>query len=283
MWPLVLLAALAVVMVGVVIWDDRKSKRQESKPRSPGRRDAHTHGDRGAERQQQESRPQSRGGSRSPAARKLASQADASKAKATRPQGVIRTKQRSRASTRDDATGQESTSPKVCAEPSLDSLRERAKALARQDRFGSDAVMANEAIIAQCPHDVDAWNRLGRCHLNSNRPHDAERAFRRALAVDPASSIASNGICDAVTLQSRSRGALSVGHASSSDSESSIQHRHQDFLRSRGQSYQGSRAATRRPRVTHCWRCKQHLDSRTFTECLGCSGIICECGACFCR
>ena len=35
-------------------------------------------------------------------------------------------------------------------------------------------------------------------------------------------------------------------------------------------------------RMTHCWNCKNDIDSRNFALCDSCSGIICFCGACFC-
>jgi|LauGreDrversion4_2_1035121.scaffolds.fasta_scaffold73552_4 DnaJ-class molecular chaperone len=35
-------------------------------------------------------------------------------------------------------------------------------------------------------------------------------------------------------------------------------------------------------RVTHCWSCKQDLDSRVDTVCGLCGGITCGCGACLC-
>jgi hypothetical protein len=36
-------------------------------------------------------------------------------------------------------------------------------------------------------------------------------------------------------------------------------------------------------RITHCWRCKTHLNSSRHEECPACGWIICpECGACGC-
>ena len=35
-------------------------------------------------------------------------------------------------------------------------------------------------------------------------------------------------------------------------------------------------------RVTHCWNCKNDIDSLNFALCEYCSGIVCFCGACFC-
>jgi hypothetical protein len=35
-------------------------------------------------------------------------------------------------------------------------------------------------------------------------------------------------------------------------------------------------------RLTHCWNCKNDIDSLNFYTCNECTGIICFCGACFC-
>ena len=40
--------------------------------------------------------------------------------------------------------------------------------------------------------------------------------------------------------------------------------------------------APRQHRVTHCYSCKRHLDSKVFLECSACHWIICGCGACGC-
>ena len=34
--------------------------------------------------------------------------------------------------------------------------------------------------------------------------------------------------------------------------------------------------------ITHCWQCKEDLDSMNFEICSQCKGIKCECDACFC-
>jgi hypothetical protein len=36
-------------------------------------------------------------------------------------------------------------------------------------------------------------------------------------------------------------------------------------------------------RITHCWQCKEDLDSMNFEICSKCKGIRCECNACFCN
>lgn len=72
------------------------------------------------------------------------------------------------------------------------------------------------------------------------------------------------------------------------DNESTIRNlreeRHRQFLESRGIKYQGIRPATKVKfrRVTHCYACKSHLDNSIDTECVACSWILCNCGACGC-
>ena len=41
-------------------------------------------------------------------------------------------------------------------------------------------------------------------------------------------------------------------------------------------------AEKRHIRMTHCWNCKNDIDSLNFALCDSCFGIICFCGACFC-
>ena len=66
------------------------------------------------------------------------------------------------------------------------------------------------------------------------------------------------------------------------DEDQSAAKKRQQYLQLTGCSDGGSRLTKRRPRETHCWRCKEPLDSRTYSECLSCRGIICSCGACLC-
>lgn len=56
-----------------------------------------------------------------------------------------------------------------------------------------------------------------------------------------------------------------------------------DFRRSEDHSDHGSPVTKKGQRVTHCWRCKGHLDSREDSACSICSAIRCSCGACLCR
>lgn len=60
--------------------------------------------------------------------------------------------------------------------------------------------------------------------------------------------------------------------------------RHAQFLAARGLHNAGVReaAASERHRATHCYACKESLDSRVDAECLACNWIICSCGACGC-
>lgn len=35
-------------------------------------------------------------------------------------------------------------------------------------------------------------------------------------------------------------------------------------------------------RKTHCWSCKENINSQQWDTCEVCRGIACSCGACFC-
>ena len=60
--------------------------------------------------------------------------------------------------------------------------------------------------------------------------------------------------------------------------------RHQQFVERRGISYKGVSAINRGKvrRVTHCYLCKAPLDNAYDAECVACSWIVCNCGACGC-
>lgn len=65
----------------------------------------------------------------------------------------------------------------------------------------------------------------------------------------------------------------------------SPEERHKERLLKLGKTYLGVRKATPNParrRVTHCWACKEGLDSSIDIECLSCNWILCACGACGC-
>jgi hypothetical protein len=283
MWPLYILAILAAASVGAVIWDDRTSERRRST------RHASTAGskptpDRGHRRVlHRTGEPPSRG-RQTPATRAAAStRSNDAGRQVGFSSSLMQGLEEIRASSNKQRLRMAASSSQVHSMIGLEALRERAKEFAQQDNFGAEAVRANTEILARCPEDVDAWNRLGRCHLKSGRPEEAERAFRRALQVSPDSKIASNGVADAVAARSTRLASLIHHEAMPSPVADTLEARHEAYLRSAGLPARGLRAATRRPRITHCWKCKGHLDSRTFAECLGCNGIICGCGACFCR
>ena len=63
-----------------------------------------------------------------------------------------------------------------------------------------------------------------------------------------------------------------------------IKENHADFLKSQNIRSLGSRVRRESlpPRVTHCWSCKDSLDSTIDLECCGCGWILCACGACGC-
>lgn len=59
--------------------------------------------------------------------------------------------------------------------------------------------------------------------------------------------------------------------------------RHQEYLRKFGKQYSGiAESAGRKHRTTHCYSCKEELDSALRIECNSCSWLICHCGACGC-
>ncbi len=36
-------------------------------------------------------------------------------------------------------------------------------------------------------------------------------------------------------------------------------------------------------RHTHCFSCKQNINSQQYDVCESCNGIVCSCGSCFCE
>jgi len=60
--------------------------------------------------------------------------------------------------------------------------------------------------------------------------------------------------------------------------------KHEAHLQKHGLSSAGTkkREATGPARFTHCWSCKQNIDSFSFLECSRCGWILCNCGACGC-
>jgi tetratricopeptide (TPR) repeat protein len=74
--------------------------------------------------------------------------------------------------------------------------RQRSKqaiALAMQGRW-REAVAANEDIIASFPGDVDAYNRLGRAHMELGDYALAKGAYARAIELDPYNIIAQKNL-----------------------------------------------------------------------------------------
>jgi len=74
--------------------------------------------------------------------------------------------------------------------------RQRSKqaiALAMQGRW-REAVAANQEIIASFPHDVDAYNRLGRAYIELGDYAQAKEAYERAIEIDPYNVIAQKNL-----------------------------------------------------------------------------------------
>jgi tetratricopeptide (TPR) repeat protein len=74
--------------------------------------------------------------------------------------------------------------------------RQRSKqaiALAMQGRW-REAVAANQEIIASFPHDVDAYNRLGRAYIELGDYPQAKEAYQRAIEFDPYNVIAQKNL-----------------------------------------------------------------------------------------
>jgi len=74
--------------------------------------------------------------------------------------------------------------------------RQRSKqaiALAMQGRW-REAVAANQEIIASFPHDVDAYNRLGRAYIELGEYAQAKEAYERAVEIDPYNVIAQKNL-----------------------------------------------------------------------------------------
>jgi tetratricopeptide (TPR) repeat protein len=74
--------------------------------------------------------------------------------------------------------------------------RQRSKqaiALAMQGRW-REAVAANQEIIASFPNDFDAYNRLGRAHMELGEYSPAREAYSRALELDPYNIIAQKNL-----------------------------------------------------------------------------------------
>lgn len=70
--------------------------------------------------------------------------------------------------------------------------RERSKqaiALAMQGRW-REAIAVNQEIVEEFPHDVDAYNRLGKAYMELGEYVSAKEAYNRAVSIEPYNSIA---------------------------------------------------------------------------------------------
>jgi hypothetical protein len=63
-----------------------------------------------------------------------------------------------------------------------------------------------------------------------------------------------------------------------------LEEKNRSFLERNGKVFAGTRprSQTLRSRVTHCFACREHLDSTINLECIACGWILCQCGACGC-
>jgi len=69
----------------------------------------------------------------------------------------------------------------------------QAIALAMQGRW-REAIEANKSLIESFPNDVNAYNRLGRAHMELGEYSQAKEAYRRALELDPYNTIAKKNL-----------------------------------------------------------------------------------------
>lgn len=63
-----------------------------------------------------------------------------------------------------------------------------------------------------------------------------------------------------------------------------LEENNRKYLTKIGKGHSGTRLRdeTKAIRITHCFACKEHLDSSINLECRGCGWILCQCGACGC-
>lgn len=69
----------------------------------------------------------------------------------------------------------------------------QAVALAMEGRW-KEAIAANQSIIESFPDDVDAYNRLGRAHMELGEYTRARQAYEKAVKLDPYNTIASRNL-----------------------------------------------------------------------------------------
>ncbi len=65
--------------------------------------------------------------------------------------------------------------------------------LAQENRW-QEAVAANQSIVEVFPNDVDAFNRLGRAHIELGEYKKAKEAYSKALELSPTNSIAKKNL-----------------------------------------------------------------------------------------
>jgi hypothetical protein len=65
--------------------------------------------------------------------------------------------------------------------------------LAQENRW-QEAVAANQSIVEVFPNDVDAYNRLGRAHIELGEYKKAKEAYSKALELSPTNSIAKKNL-----------------------------------------------------------------------------------------
>jgi len=70
---------------------------------------------------------------------------------------------------------------------------QHAVALAMQGRW-KEAVAANRSLLESFPNDVDAYNRLGRAHMELGEYSLAKEAYGRAVELDPYNTIAKKNL-----------------------------------------------------------------------------------------
>lgn len=69
----------------------------------------------------------------------------------------------------------------------------QAIALAIEGRW-REAIAANQSLIERFPNDVDAYNRLGRAHMELGEYSLAREAYEKAIKVDPYNTIAKKNL-----------------------------------------------------------------------------------------
>ena len=76
--------------------------------------------------------------------------------------------------------------------------------LAMEGRW-KEAAAINDELTKAAPDDVDAWNRLGKAHLELGDAKRAGTAFRKALAIDPENAIARKNVERLATLPAKAQ------------------------------------------------------------------------------